>query len=478
MKKQTALSAPRREPEPAQSGSKTITSALRVELAKPLNNGGWEAVGTQLRALRMVSHRVLQAAFLACVAQERANRDLEKEAQVHPQTAGYRAVGREIADINAWAAKAAKKKSTGERSDLLAALATIAPSSRMQLGWSSAGYAAFGKWSKDKQRNAMPEWRRGAPIGINRDGVAIRCDAKGIVLSVQLDPKGVDWTDFAIRCGKGAHAGRVREMASGKARPGEVKITYDERQKKWLAFISYTRDAPIQPAECDPGVALVIHRGVRNALTIICSDGRHRQIPGAKLLAAKRRLVARRHEMQRVARCERGTGAHGHGKARRYEGPDALMEKESRVVRTWCQQMGAEVAKLARRWGCGTIVIEDYGGVEQTGDVRQRYLDKFPFYQLKQAIEWSLTKSGLALSQVPCEYISSVCPVCGNADVRQHNQRTGVFHCAKPACGFERDVDYVAAFNMMKRANFGKSLEKRLSRERELLMSKEGETAA
>ncbi|MBA2687841.1 MAG: transposase [Gemmatimonadaceae bacterium] len=456
----------------------TETRALRVEIVKPLNNGGWETVGAQLRALRMVSHRVLQSVFLACVAQERVNRTLTKADATHPQTAGYRVVDGEIDDIKAWAKKALKKKAAGERVELLKAIAELNPSSRMKLGWSSAGYAAFGKWSKDKQKNAMPEWRRGAPIAINRDGVKMRDDGTGLVLSVQLDPAGTEWTDFAIKCGKGSHYGRVREMTSGVVRPGEVKLVLDERQKKWFAFVSYTRPSPSAPSECDVKKALVVHRGIHNALYLVCSDGRSYPIPGAKLLATKRRLVARRHEMQRIARCERGSGTHGHGKARRYAAPDSITDKEARVVRTWCQQMGAEVTKRVKAWGCGTIVIEDYGGIEQTGDARQRYLDKFPFYQLKQAIEWSVSKVGLATTEVPCEYISSVCPVCGNADLRQHNHRTGTFHCAKAACGFERAADYVAAFNMMKRAGFGDGLRKKLKREIDIVAVTREITAA
>jgi IS605 OrfB family transposase len=450
------------------------TRALRVEVIKPLNKT-WDEAGARLRALRTIAHRVQQAVFLACCAQERAQRKAggAKAAKLvgidGPRTEAYRVAAEEIEAIRAWAKSKLEDKQDGA---VMRELATLEISSALQLGMCGAGFAGFVKWSKDKQRNAMPEWRRGAPIIVAGAGVKVSFDGKGIVLAVKLDPSSAERHVFAIKCGHGSHYGRVKDMADGTVAVGETKIVYDERQKKWFAFISYTRAKALPPVSCELTKVLAAHRGVRCALTMLSSDGRKYEISGASMLARKRRLVARRRDAKRISRCERGTGLAGHGNARRFSLPDSLESKEAHVVRTWCQQVAANVTKTAMRLGCGTVLIEDYGGIEQTGDVVQRYLDRFPFYQLKQAIEWACRKAGLALVEVPSEYISTTCPMCGNADLAQHNHRTNMFHCR--GCSLERGADHVAAMNLLKRVDAAAEWVLKLRKENQLKPGKPG----
>jgi len=170
---------------------------------------------------------------------------------------------------------------------------------------------------------------------------------------------------------------------------------------------------------------------------------------GNGLLALKRKLKRRRESLQGRAYIERGKASRGHGRSRRYETNEAISEKESRYIKTLCQQVAARVVRLARLWGCGTVVIEDYGGIEadESRGVR-RFVERFPLHQLKTCIEWSCKKEGFALAETPSDYISSECPGCGCLDMAQHNRRTGMFHCR--ACSFDRDVDFVAALMMLR----------------------------
>ena len=164
-----------------------------------------------------------------------------------------------------------------------------------------------------------------------------------------------------------------------------------------------------------------------------------------------------------------GAGAKGHGKKRRYAHYDALLGKRKRVVRTWCQQMAALVMRRAREHGCGLIVIEDYGGIEphEEGAMR-RLLTRFPLFQLKEAIVQAAELAGMSVRESPAEYISSTCPVCGCQDDRQHNKKTGIFHCA--SCSFVRPVDFVAVLHMGRRAGVDMaSWEDRLQRESKLV---------
>jgi IS605 OrfB family transposase len=148
-----------------------------------------------------------------------------------------------------------------------------------------------------------------------------------------------------------------------------------------------------------------------------------------------------------------GAGSKGHGKQRRYEHYDALGEKRANVVKTFCQQIAARVCREAETIGAGVIVLENYGGIEPANERHlRRVLARFPLYQLKQAIANAAEVRGLAVVEQPAEYISTTCPACSNADVRQHNHATGTFHCR--ACAFERPADFVAALNMLRRSGY------------------------
>jgi len=260
----------------------------------------------------------------------------------------------------------------------------------------------------------------------------------------------------------------LADLAAETIKRGDCKLVYDERRKKWYALLAYHAEEAA-PRTVDPARVLVVHRGVNNVLTLLPSTGERAVfIAGQKFIGQRKKLQARMRDMRRVSSCERGSGAQGHGVARRFESYDALEGKLSRIVHTTCQQWAAQVAETAERFGCGMVVIEDYGGIEpQENDYLRRCLDRFPFFRLKTAIQQALMKRGMHLEEVPSEYVSSKCPRCAAADTRFHNTRTNVFHCKE--CGFERPADFVAALNMLRRSSADTTTwDKKLEQERKL----------
>jgi transposase len=427
--------------------------AIRLEIAKPLDES-WNDAGQLLRLLANATPKLLNAAHDARVAVGVAGKEAVKAAVApdtkggSPDTLAYQAVIRESERLQAWGTK---KKNR---------YATLEVPGSMASAISRAACQAYGR--RDQGRVSFASER----ILVRAAETKVTQDANGIVLAVKLRTKGT--VRFAIRHSTGSHRDTIREIVSGKRSHGDCKFQYDERRKKWYALLSYEANEAA-PMTVDPARALVVHRGIQNAIYLLPSTGQSAvKLPGAKFIGQRRKLQARMRDMRQVAAAERGGGAKGHGKSRRFESYDALEGKLARVTKTWCQQAAAFVQQTAERMGCGLVVIEGYGGIEPNEDVHlRRVLDRFPLYQLKESIVHRCKSNGHTVEEAGSTYISSTCPACGNQDTRQHNTRTNTFHCS--VCDLARPADWVAAYWMLKRSNADSStLDEQLRRQLEL----------
>lgn len=451
------------EPIGSKKSEKWIPRGLRCEIVKPLDID-WDELGPKLRTIRSIVHRLYTASALAAIRVDRAEMKNvpERDAAgkpLHPKTAAYQAVSEELADIRAWATK---KK--------LGPLSELELPGGMKAAISAAAYSGFQRWRSDKGKTRVPTWKHGAPIPVRAQESSLEVDASGkLILTVKLTSVGR--IRLGVIAGKGAQWERLRALATGApgVKRGDAKIIYSVEKKKWFAIITYSELAPEHPAACDPDVTLIVHRGERNFLTWADTKGGWDVLAtGEKLRAFKRRMRARRRSYQSVRRAERGDGAHGHGRGRRYETPDKITEAEQNFVKTLCQQMGARVAELARVRGAGRILIEEFDGMPDFEERGERmYRERFPYAELKKAIEWSLKKIGLELEEYEAANISRTCPMCGH--LNDHPTRTRIYHC--DGCRFERPVDFVGAIHALRKACdgwAGEEHEKRLKFEKQL----------
>ncbi len=442
--------------------------ALRLELVKPLDES-WETVGPLLRMLAKATPMLLNAALDAGIAIRVAGLDPVKS-RIGPEakartTKGllYQAVLRKQEDLRAWGVK---NKSPWANLDVPSGTAA---------GIQVAAFQALSK--KVTPGTSKPGQSRtdftSERIIVPRTGTLISADSKGITISLKLRPKGA--VRFAVAHSIGSHRETLAAFADKTQAHGDVKIKWDKRRKKWYALVSY-KPAPPKLVEVDPARALVVHRGIRNALFLLTATGQSKPMPGSKFLGQRKAIYARMKDMQRVTSEERGAGAKGRGRLRRFESSDSLQGKLSRVTRTFCQQAAAFVGERAKAWGCGLVIIEDYGGIQPDEDRNMhRVLDRFPFHELKQCITQRLERDGVTLRETSSAFISTTCPRCEHCEPRNHNQRTGIFHCR--ACIFERPADWVAAFWML--ANGGGDMttwRARLQRERSLSDALRGDT--
>lgn len=411
------------------------TRALRAEIAVPLGES-WDELGMLLRVQRKILPQLLRAgmdARIACgvVGTEDAKKKVSPDARGKSSgTVVYQAIKVELVKVQNGKWKPEARPCLELCGGMLSALAQ----------------------QVSQRYSKRPSYGGSQPIPVRKQETKISLEDKSVVLDVLLI--STRRTRVVLQATKGSHWHTLRGIAKGVVKHGDVRIVYDETKKKWYAIIAYEKQEAA-PLTVDPARALIVHRGVNQALTFLTTTGHYSWVSGRKLLTQLTALEARTRDHRMISRAELGSGAKGHGVKRRFERHEVLAGKRANVIKTWCQQMAAEVARVARARGCALIIIEDYGGIQPPEEaVLRRVLVRFPLYQLKQAIVNRLAVDGMTLREVPAEYVNSTCPRCENADASQCRGET--FHCLK--CGYERSGDMVAALNMLYRADVDTSV--------------------
>lgn len=416
-----------------------ITRCVRVELVKPLNVT-WDEAGALLRGQRAVMHRLMNAAVLGYLDDRRLAKGEKAEISV------YLRVGQTLADYRAWARQ--------HKDAQVRRYADVDVGTGIQGAIAQIGADAYQKWRKGKGNERIPSFGKGQPIPVRAQESRLRKDPKGYVLECKLVSGAGAWHQFALAASSGRHHEILRNLVEKEHEYtlGAIKLDYNERDKKWYGLISYSYPLPPRAKECDPDRVMALHRGVHHFLVASSSAGNWKVVAtGNKLMAFKRKMSARRRSMAAIRMAELGRGAQGHGMARRMEGRSQVGDQEARFIKTFCQQTAAAVRELAKQWGCGRIVIGDYGGIDDAEErALRRFVPRFPLYQLKSAIGTALEPLSLDLEEVSETYVSQTCPRCSAQDSGSHNRRTGIFHCR--LCAFERPADWVSALLMLRRA--------------------------
>lgn len=441
---------------------------LRVEILKPverLRKQGarlvnfeeectWSNLGKELRVYRRAMHRLFNDAIFNLATEVETGKLGEVfELDTNAKTASGRAY--------AFVAKAA----TDVREDWGENYTDFQPSGSCMSALSQEVFQSYTKWRTpppkgDGRNSRLPTRKLGAPIPVPQAQLSLR-NNNGKVWFTFKFTSGGSWT-VQLAASKGTHWSKLRSIVSGEFPCGAAKVVYVERDRKWYMLLSYFEPAA-KPTELDPNNVLFIHRGARNFVTAISSSGNYKRVAaGSKYQHQQGAITSREYKTKRdslkvrqrsirsISAAERGNGAKGHGRKRRYATHDALSDKLNRINQTLCQQVAAEVVRLCHQWGCGTVVIEEYGGIGPNEDRNvRRFVERFPLHMLKGAIAWSLKKVGIPLEELVPSYLHD-CPRGGEAHEGTRDVRTNVFHCKTEGCGMERCADFVAAFNMMR----------------------------
>ncbi|HEY8094868.1 MAG TPA: transposase [Methylobacter sp.] len=451
-----------------------ITRVIRVEFERPLGIS-WDEFGQILRERRAIAHRLINASIIGVhIASKSAK---EPGPQKSLRTLSYGFAGQELEGFKKWAS-AHKDKAVQK-------FANIQIPGGMQSAWAEAGFSAWKKWSKSNGEDGFPTMRRGQPIMLRSSGeewgIELNEDGK-IVLSMMLDSTRQHMVGKrrAIirpfhhggeRPTNGMKWGILRQIAEGDpaVKRADLKITYDQRARradgsrgKWYALIAYSIPKPAIPDTVDKNKVVAVHRGLRNLLTAIDNQGNWKYITsGNKLEKQRAKIRVRRRSLQdALKRGELGRGSHGHGRKRLLRPVTDLDGLERRITNNACRQAAAEIIKFARKSGCGTIFVGEYGGIEPNEDRSiRRFVPRAPLYELKQSIELAAQAYGIVLSEISEEFVSQDCHICGHRDPKNNNIRTGMFHCQNPnvnsngarVCSNNRPTDFVSAYHMLNR---------------------------
>jgi hypothetical protein len=458
-----------------------LVSSVGATLVKPLGDDTWESVGPRLRDLQGCMHRLLNYGVRAAAMSE------EQHAQA--LNASARAgVKRAIADEKTYWSERLGRRFEGANHDPGKAerLAGLSLPSAIEDYVATRSVKAYTDARKHMARGdkSLPSFNNRAPIFL-RDGENAwelrRGAVGGYELGLKLLPgrSGKVWFILGVD-GASQHA-HLRRMLSGDAgvKLGDAKIVRN-RRGKWEVRLCYTRPAPDRASGSN---VIAVHRGMHQMLTIASNTGQVASLPGEAFLRAKLGFSARRRSLsQHIRKGELGDGARGRGRQRRYQALTRLDDAEARMMRSACQQAAAFVVECASGsrpgahrpragWDASVVYIEDYQTVADESD--RRFMPRWPWAQLKSALEWACRKAGIEMRETSSAYIAITCPACRHVDANNVNGRT--FECL--ACGagpksMIANVDTVAAFNMLWDAGFGDEPRKRFEkRMREFVQS-------
>lgn len=236
-------------------------------------------------------------------------------------------------------------------------------------------------------------------------------------------------------------------------------------EREWHLLLPYT--APRVVRDIDPDAVVAIHRGMANFLTaVVVRDGKVRAhyYSGSDIVAAKSQFLARGSAIRKAIA---GKENACRGRKARYHAKDMLSDKQHRVVGTAIWRAARWAQRIVEENSVGVAVVENFGTIRSdvatdAGRYLEPYIRRFPFYTTKLRVKDALQRrAGTVVEEVKAEYISRTCPACGHESagniVRLPRVRSprdvesGSFKCE--ACGLPGNLDFIAALNMLVRAD-------------------------
>jgi IS605 OrfB family transposase len=361
----------------------------------------------------------------------------------------------------------------------------------------SRAISAFKLFKKESYlgSRSLPSFRNNSPIYV-RDGQHhwnIYKDDRGFVLEVKLHPGRVGKVKFVLKTEHGGEIAHLQRMTDKKAldsglyKLGDLKLIW--HKKKWLAQMSYSWPKPLQK-EIDMNRVVAVRRGIRHFMVLASTgknpyvgpwmsggdvvaakqqfdsralkNGKRYKLPKEDNVFEKKKEFAERLDSLRKHNRELSDSAKLHGVARREQRITSLRTKEKNWVRTKCQQVAAWLVSFCVKRGIGLILLEDWNKEIQEFYLEQcdnehlkKILQQFPFYMLKECIEWAAKKEGISVKVVSVQYVYSICPKCGYEDEDQYNKRSRLFECFNPKCKTKRPLEFIMAWHMLKQGGAG-----------------------
>lgn len=367
-------------------------------------------------------------------------------------------------------------------------------SSNIKDDLASKAISAYRKWRSESLlgTRSLPTFNNTSPIYL-RDSSAswtIHRDKKGYVLSMKLYPGRTGKICFGLKEVNGsahAHLKRMideKAIESGQHKLGNMKLIWKNKKRKWVAQLCYSWERPA-PKPLDMSRIVAVRRGIRSFM-VMGATGKNPDIrtwiDGGDIIAAKHQfknrikkekkyskkrksdnVITRKQQfsnhigsLQRHRR-ELGTAALKHGKTRKEQRVVLMRNKERDWIKTKCQRAAAYLRKFILKHEAGLLAIEDWSrpvSEQQLAMIENEHMrkiiEKFPFYQLKEAVKWAVEKEGVKVVEVSMKDTYTTCPKCGYKDDGNYTKATRTFECLK--CKTKRPVEQIMVWHILKRA--------------------------
>ena len=179
-----------------------------------------------------------------------------------------------------------------------------------------------------------------------------------------------------------------------------------------------------------------IDRGIRFLATSYDSEGKTTFFHGGEIIARRVHLKNKRAELQR-----KGTPS-----ARR------RIKKMGRRENRWMRDVNHCVSKaLVEKYPSNTLlVIEDLSNVRKSTQrvkKERKYTQvSWSYYDLEMKLKYKALLKGSYVINVPANYTSQRCPVCGHVQDTNRDKEKHFFCCRK--CGYRSNDDRIGAMNL------------------------------
>jgi hypothetical protein len=334
---------------------------------------------------------------------------------------------------------------------------------------SAVSSAATVKWAQDRwpalilQEKRPPHYCETMPIPLRAADVRFEyTEEEGGVLRIYCSLSsgrhdgGLEWR-IPLRVRDGYQKRLAAAIADGSIRHGSVIIKQDpKRRMRWNVQIAYKRR--VAP---ETGVlTATLNRGMRYFLVSVTSTGEEWRIEGNDIEAHLKQIQHRRQCYQRDSRA---SGRRGRGRSHILRPIRHLIERGERWRATKCQTIARAYARWCYDRGIALVYLEDFTAIRRGeperlkgGEHVWKRIQEWPYYELQSRIVSCLEEYGIRAVQLPAEYISQRCPICGYVDESNRNLRRWQLACTnpdRPDCRYRRHLDVAACANLFFKAS-------------------------
>lgn len=204
---------------------------------------------------------------------------------------------------------------------------------------------------------------------------------------------------------------------------------------KFYLFVSITKKIEQFNKETTQNI-VGIDRGIRFIATSYDSRGKTTFFSGGKIIARRVHFKNKRAELQR-----KGTPS-----ARR------RLKKIGRRETRWMRDVNHCVSKaLVNKYPANTLfVLEDLTNVRKSTQrvkKERKYTQvSWSYYDLEAKLKYKASLNGSYVINVPANYTSQRCPVCGHIQDTNRDKESHCFCCRK--CGYRSNDDRIGAMNL------------------------------